>query len=139
MKKEWLRREARIITENWDEKYASGFKNGDSDDYMKAIAEQVQEKHEYLRKSRRNALVRQINEMFDTSLDLTDLTFIHHDNEIELMKELPARGCFRLNRRLGLDEMPSGTFRETIGECLAIIPGGLQRFRKLAEISPYIF
>lgn len=137
MENKWLIREARIITEDRDEKHASGFKNGDRTDYMGAIAEQVREKHEYLEKSMRYELIRQINAIFDVSLSLNGIAFAHGDNIIALLKEIPSQA--KTVHRFCLDEMPADMFRETIGECLSIIPGGLQHFREIAETSPYIF
>lgn len=140
MENKWLAKEARVITENWDEEIASGIKGSKSrhDDYMFAIAAQVAEYSGKLEIAIRFELVRLISNMFNVSLKLTDFTFTRGDNEISLIREVPG-GTPPTVFTNDLKEMPAGIFRETIADCLAIIPGAMQKFREIAEESPYIF
>lgn len=140
MKNTWLAKEARIITENWDEKIASGIKGSKShhDDYMFAIAEQVAEYSGKLEIAMRFELVRLISNMFNVSLNLTEFTFTRGDNEISLIREVPG-GRPPMVFTNDLKEMPADIFRETIADCLAILPGGMQHFRNIAEESPFFF
>lgn len=137
----WISKEARIITERYDDKIASGFKTkhlGEKDDYMSAITRQISEQHARIKGALRAEIIRHINLEFNTNIGLDDLFFKYKDKNVELLKGT-GRGGYGNRHRETLHKMPADIFRETIAECLAIIPGGLQYFREISERTPYIF
>lgn len=137
----WFYTQARIIAENWDDKIASGFNDpefGDDDDYMSAISDQVSELHAELKIPIRRRIIKFFNEKYKISLKIDDSVFKYNNKEINLIREIPG-GRPPTGWTGNLKEMPSDIFRETLAECLAIIPGGIQKLRNMAEKTPYIF
>lgn len=137
----WISKEARIITEQYDQENASGFKTkhlGEKDDYMGAITRQVSEQSSWLDIAIRAELIRNINLKFNVNLKINAHWFKHNNKEVDLLREIPGGTPPRVWTG-NLKEMHSSMFRETIAECLAIIPGALKHFRELAERTPYFF
>jgi hypothetical protein len=136
-----LKREARIITEMYDDLFADGIKETSDfkDDGWGGRTYQSAEQFEAIPEKLRSEVLNCINEKFNTSIDI-------HDEEFNFNgKCIVLRGWFLVDfpygnavkQRFDLAEMDAHDFREVIGDVLVTIPGGMQYFRDIGEASPF--
>lgn len=134
-----FKREARIITELFDEKLPNGVKPESklSSDWW-GIAAQVAEQTSTCPPEQRKCLIEFIAQKYNINLKITDKEFNCNDKIIRFLEYYPTSEAGRQSL-YDLTNMSAIYFREKVSEILAVIPGGLQDFRELAEETPYIF
>lgn len=137
--KKWFKKEARIITELFDENLPNGVKPESklSSDWW-GIAAQVAEQTSTCQLEQRKCLIEFIAQKYNINLKITDKEFNCNDKIIRFLEYYPTSEVGRQSL-YDLTDMDTINFREKVSEILAVMLGGLQDFRKLAEETPYIF
>ena len=135
-----MKKEMRIITERFDEKYANGIKtdSGLSDDNWDGLAHQSDEYSAVWALSKRNVLIDFISKTYKIDLQIDDESISIGDRHIIFNEYYPTKIAGTMSIK-DLSDMDSNFFREKIAEVLAAIPGAMAKSRKAAEQTPYTF
>lgn len=141
----WFKKEARIITEMFDEKLANGIKpeSGLKDDEWDGLCHQSAEHLSPFSLKKRKQLIKFIAETYKINLKLEQQEISIENSSgnsrtIYFCEYYPTKFAGTISQR-NLADMDSDYFRKKIGQIMAAIPGGFKAFEEIAEKTPYIF